>query len=102
MGRRFWILDFGFWILDQIGRRVWIDILVEFVVHHTNRGGPAAGQTFDELDAVISFRASRDRFVTILALNPSCRAQVFHGLMTSGHRATERATHADMRFARAL
>src|SRR5206468_1401822 len=76
------------------------------LVHHANRRGAAACQTFDKLDAQISVSADGNRCVYSvtgsLALNPSRGAEIFHDLITSSHRATERAANANVRFAGAF
>src|SRR5205085_5386825 len=81
---------------------------MQTVIDHANRRGAAARQTFDKLDAVISVSANGNRRVsracgtTGSSLNSRGRAQIFHHLITSSHRATERATNPDVRFAGAF
>ena len=81
---------------------------MEIVIDHANRRGAAARQTFDKLDAVISVSANGNRRVsracgtTGSSLNFRGRAQIFHHLITSSHRATERATNPDVSFAGAF
>src|SRR5205085_2923944 len=78
---------------------------MQTVIDHANRRGAAARQTFDKLDAVISVSANGNRrgphaCGTIgSSLNSCGPAQVFHHLITSSHRATERATNPDVSFA---
>src|SRR6266516_6958265 len=64
----------------------------------------AAGQAFDKLDAIVSIRADGNWIVHSIAvrraLDTEARAQFFHQLKASGHRATQCAADADMGFAR--
>ena len=79
---------------------------MELVIHHANRCGATACQTFDKLDAQISVSADGNRRVYSvtagLALNPSRGAEIFHHLITSSHRATESAANANVHFAGAF
>src|SRR5215470_3419943 len=83
---------------------VHIYIFVEFLVHHANGCGAAAGEAFNELDAVITIGTDRDGIVHSLAmtfaLNSSRGAQAFHYLKAASHRAAKRPADTDVRLPR--
>src|SRR4030081_2495852 len=64
----------------------------------------AAGKAFNKLNAVIPVGADRNRIVHCIAVrrasDTKARAQFFHQLKASGHRAAECAAHSDVSFAR--
>ena len=88
---------------------------MQLVVDHANRRGAAAGETFDKLNAVISVGTDRNRRMHSILLGLAChtgaqlsrrlnsrsRAQIFHHLITSGHRTTQCSTNTNVRLAAA-
>ena len=104
--RRFRISDFGFRIRGNVCHEFRRNSFVQFVIHHADRRGAAAGETFDKFNAVISISAYRNRIMhsiaLVLALNSSRRTEIFHQLVAPGHGATECTANTNMRFARAL
>ena len=84
----------------SVSRRLGCDVFVQLIVHHANRRCSAAGQTFDEFDAVFAIRADarpdcacrrrgvRDRFRR--------RGQLVHQLIAASHGAAQCPANANM------
>src|SRR5262249_30015147 len=88
---------------DHVGCGLWIYFLAQLFANHAYWRGVAAGQAFDEFNAVLSIGADRDRLVhlstTTPALDSQRRAQVFHQVKSTPPRATECSADRDMGFA---
>src|SRR5262245_226371 len=89
-------------ISNQIGRGVWIYLLVQFFSNHAHWRGVATGQTLNKFDAVSSVGANSDRTMRFFSItgapDSQTRAQIFHYFQSTRHRATEGAADPDMRF----